>query len=145
VEIFDAKVTEIEQEKIKMSDLFAGDKRRTAEFLENLAETLKRDARRHLGELINQAAQNNGHFGIMERQARDQIAVEIPVFFAAKLASFSSEVNQALQQVILPYQDRLEGWVSALRSTAAELFDIRYRATPDSGRLEEHHTPYWVT
>ena len=89
--------------------------------------------------------QNNGNPIVTERQARDQIAEEVPVFFAAKLASFSSAVNDTLQQVLLPYQERLGGLISALRSTAAELFDIPYRAPTSNGRLEELHRPYWVT
>jgi ribosome biogenesis GTPase A len=145
IAVFDTKVKEIEQEKVRMADLLAGDRRRTVEFLESLAETLRRDARRHLGELVIQAVQNNGNFVVTERQARDQIAEEIPVFFAAKLASFASEMNHALQEALVPYQRRLEGLVSALRSTAAELFDIPYRATASNGRLAELHRPYWVT
>jgi small GTP-binding protein len=145
IAIFDAKVKEIEQEKIKMADLLAGDRRRTVEFLESIAETLRRDARRHLGEPVTQAMQNNGNPVVTERQARDQVAEEIPVFFAAKLVAFSSAVNHALQEALLPYQRRLDGLISALRFTAAELFDISYRATASDGRLEELHRPYWVT
>jgi ribosome biogenesis GTPase A len=145
IEIFDAKVKEINQEKVKMGDLLAGDRKRTMELLEQLAEELRRDARLHLGKLITQVVQNNGNPNVTERQARDQIAEEVPVFFAAKLALFSSAVNQALQQIILPYQECLDGLISALRSTAAELFDIPYRAPTSNGRLEELHRPYWVT
>ena len=145
IEIFDAKVKEINQEKVKMGDLLAGDRKRTMELLEQLAEGLRGDARRHLGELISRAVQNHGNLVVTEGQTRDRIAEEVPVFFTAKLASVSSEVNHALQQVLLPYQERLDELVNTLRSTAAELFDVPYRATPSNGRLEELHRPYWVT
>jgi GTPase SAR1 family protein len=145
IEIFDAKVKEIEQEKIKMADLLAWDRRRTVEFLESLAETLRRDARRHLGEVVTHAVQDNRNPVVTERQARDQVAEEIPVFFAAKRVAFSSAVNHALQEALLPYQRRLDDLISALRFTAAELFDISYCATTTDGSLEELHRPYWVT
>jgi hypothetical protein len=145
IEIFDAKVKEIAQEKVKMGDLLAGDRKRTMDLLEQLAEGLRGDSRRHLGELISRAVQNHGNLVVTEGQTRDRIAEEVPVFFAAKLASVSSEVNHALQKLLLPYQERLDELVNTLRSTAAELFEVPYRASPSNGRLEELHRPYWVT
>jgi GTPase Era involved in 16S rRNA processing len=52
IEIFDAKVKEIEQEKVKIGDLLVGDRKRAAQLLEDLAETLRRDARRYLRALM---------------------------------------------------------------------------------------------
>jgi hypothetical protein len=45
----------------------------------------------------------------------------------------------------LPYQERLDALISTIRSTAAELFDIPYRAAASDGKLEKLHKPYWVT
>jgi hypothetical protein len=141
----DAKVKEIEREKIKIGDLLAGDKRRMAQHLEDPAETLRREARLHLGELTSKAFQTNENLAGTERRARDQIAKEIPLFFQPKLALFSGEMNRALQEALNPYQKQLDGLISALRSTAAELFDFPYRATTSNGKLEELYRPYWVT
>jgi GTPase Era involved in 16S rRNA processing len=145
IAIFDDKVKEIEQEKIKLGDLLAGDKKRTVELLENLAQTLRTDARRHLAGVATQALQEDENPAMMEPLARDRIAEEIPIFFAAKLTAFSNAVNDALRKALLPYQERLDEMLSTLRSTAAELFEIPYRATISNGRLEELHRPYWVT
>jgi GTPase Era involved in 16S rRNA processing len=142
---FDAKVKEIEQEKIKIGDLLAGDRKRTAQHLEDLAETLRREARLHLGELTSKAFQTNENPAGIEWRAREHIAKEIPLFFQSKLASFSGEMNRALQEALNPYQKRLDELISALRSTAAELFDFPYRGTTSNGKLEELHRPYWVT
>jgi hypothetical protein len=81
----------------------------------------------------------------LEPHAREGIADEIPAYFADKLASFSAEMNCALQQVLRPYYKRLDALIGALRCTAAELFDIPYRPTASNGSLEEAHKPYWVT
>jgi hypothetical protein len=128
-----------------MGDLLAGDKKRTVQFLEDLAETLRRDARQHLRHITSEAFQNNSDPAVIERQARDRIADEIPAYFAEKLALFSGEMNRALQQVLRPYHERLDTLIGTLRSTAAELFEIPYRPTASNGRLEEVHKPYWVT
>ena len=69
IEIFDAKVKEIEQEKVKMGDLLAGDRRRTADLLEQLAEGLRRDARRHLEGIISGAIESKKNLIDMEQQA----------------------------------------------------------------------------
>ena len=145
IEVFDSKVKEIDQEEIKMGDLLAGDKKRSALLLEDLAETLRRDARQHLRHITSKAFPNNSDPAVIERQARDRIADEIPGYFAEKLASFSGEMNRALQQVLRPYHERLDTLIGALRSTAAELFEIPYRPTASNDRLEEVHKPYWVT
>jgi ribosome biogenesis GTPase A len=144
LEIFDAKVNEIAQEKVKLGDLLAGDRKRSAQFLEELAEGLRGAARRHFGEIITRGMQSNGK-SVAEEQTREEIAEEVSVFFAPKLALFSGAVNGALTKALVPYQERLDGMISALRSTAAELFDVPYRPPLSDGRLEELHKPYWVT
>ncbi|HEY7322451.1 MAG TPA: dynamin family protein [Candidatus Binatia bacterium] len=144
LEIFDTKVNEIAQEKVKLGDLLAGDRKRSAQFLEELAEALRNASRRHFGEVITRGMKSNGK-SIAEEQTREQIAEEIPVFFAPKLASFSGAVNDVLTKALTPHQERLDGMISALRSTAAELFDVPYRPPLSDGRLEELHKPYWVT
>src|SRR5215470_13590777 len=95
----------------------SGDKTRTAQLLVDLAETLRRDAREHLWGITSETIQNGSIPAAMERQIRERISDEIPAYFAEKLASFASEINRALQQVILPYQERIDGLISALRST----------------------------
>jgi hypothetical protein len=145
LESFDAKVKEIAQEKVKLGDLLAGDRRRSAQFLEELAEGLRGVARRHFWELTSRAMQNNGRLVATEEKIREQIAEEVPLFFVNKLASFSSAVDDALRKALAPYQERLDEMIGTLRSTAAELFDVPYRPSSSDGRLEELHKPYWVT
>jgi hypothetical protein len=144
LEIFDAKVKEIAQEKVKLGDLLAGDRKRSAQFLEELAEGLRGAARRHFGEIITGSMQSNGK-SIVEEQTREEIAEEVPAFFAPELASFSGAVNDALTKALTPHQERLDGMISTLRSTAAELFAVPYRPPLSDSRLEELHKPYWVT
>jgi GTP-binding protein EngB required for normal cell division len=145
IRIFNDKVNEIENEAIKTTDLLAGDKKRATQFLEDLAESLRTDARRHLDELVGSLFKSNDNLGAIEQRAKDFLAEEIPPFFAAKLAAFSDEVNRRLEEAIAPYQERLDNLIGALRSTAAELFEIPYRAPSASGAFQTRHKPYWVT
>ncbi len=145
VEIFDAKVKEIEQEKVKTADLLAGDRKRTAQFLEELAETLRRDGRGYFYQIVIEALQNDADPAEAERQARERIAAAIPEYFGTSLVDFLGEVNRALEQALYPYYERLDALIGALRSTAAELFEISYRPAASDGKLEEAHKPYWVT
>jgi hypothetical protein len=145
IEIFDGKVKEIEQEKVKMGDLLAGDRKRTADLLEQLAETARRDARSYLKEVTSEVLEGKKNPTDMEQQAQARLAAAIPVFFQARLASFSNDIERALQEVLLPYEEDLDTFVGTLRSTAAGLFDIPYRATASTGRMEKLYKPYWVT
>jgi hypothetical protein len=122
-----------------------GDKKRTTQLLEDLAEKMRGDARRYLQQIITEALQSNSDAVAMERQVRDRIADEIPAYFADKLTVLCAEMNGVLQLVLRPYYERLDTLIGALRSTAAELFDIPYRLTAGNGWLEETHKPYWVT
>ena len=145
VEIFERKIKELEQEKVKMRDLLAGDRKRTAQLLEDLAETLRRDARRYLNRITSGAIENKKNPVDREEQAQAQLAEAIPVFFQARLVSFSNEIERTLQEVLLPYEEGLDTLIGTLRSAAAELFDIPYRASASDGRMEKLHKPYWVT
>ncbi len=145
IEVFDNKVREITQEQIKIGDLLAGDRKRTVQFLEDLAEKLRRDARQYLEEIIRAAFKNGGNPAAMEQQARAELAEQIPPFFQAELTLFSNEVEQALRRALLPHQERLDALVGTVRSVAAELFDIPYRAVANETRLERAHKPYWIT
>jgi len=145
IDIFESKVKEIDQERLKVGDLLAGDKKRTTQLLEDLAEKMRGDARRYLQQIITEAVRSNSDAVAIEHQARDRIADEIPAYFADKLTVLSAEMNGVLQRVLCPYYERLDTLIGALRSTAAELFDIPYRSTTGNGRLEEAHKPYWVT
>ena len=145
VEIFEREIKELEQEKVKMRDLLAGDRKRTAQLLEDLAETLRRDARRYLNRITSGAIENKKNPVDREEQAQAQLAEAIPVFFQARLVSFSNEIERTLQEVLLPYEEGLDTLIGTLRSAAAELFDIPYRASASDGRMEKLHKPYWVT
>lgn len=135
----------MEAQTVKTADLLAGDKKRATQYLEELAENLRAHARRHLGELIGSLFESNERPATIEQRAKDLLAEEIPPFFAAKLAWFSNEVNCRVEQATAPYQERLDDLIGTLRSTAAELFEISYRAPSGSGAFETRHKPYWIT
>jgi len=145
IQLFDSKVAEIEQEKLKMTDLLSGDRRRTVQRLEDLAEALRHDAGRYLHGALSEILESKENGATLEDKAKARLAEEIPEYFTAKLAAFSSDMNRTLKLVLVPYQERLTGLVNTMSATAAELFDVSYRVIESDGRFEELHRPYWVT
>jgi hypothetical protein len=143
--IFDAKVKEIEKEKIRAADLLAGDRKRTVELLEERAATLRRDGGAYLVQMVLESLEDRSDPAEAERLARERMAAAIPEYFAASLGNLCGELSHALRQAVGAYQERLDALIGALRSTAAELFDIPCRSTASDGGLEEVHKPYWVT
>ena len=145
VETFDTKVKELAQEKIKIEDLLAGDRKRTVQILEDLAEKLRRDARQYLEGMVSAAFAETGDPTAMEEQARVALGDEIPAYFQTNLTLFSNDLEKALREALGPHQERLEVLIGTLRSVAAELFEIPYRPIANGTRLEKAHRPYWVT
>jgi GTP-binding protein EngB required for normal cell division len=145
IELFDSKVTEVEQEKIATGDRLAGDIKRARQRLEELAETLRDDARRRLCAFVIEAHQLDGDAARFEREARERLAKEIPAYFGENLSLVSGEMNRALEATLRPYYERLDGLIATLRATAAKIFEISYRPSTGDGRLEAVHKPYWVT
>jgi GTPase SAR1 family protein len=145
IRIFDEKVKEIENEAIKTTDLLAGDKKRTMQFLEDLAEKLRVEARDYLGERIAALFTSSQSPSAIEQRAKELLEEEIPPFFGAKLGAFFSAVNRKLEEVIVPYEARLADLLGSLRSAAADLFEIPYRPSSASSAFEMRHKPYWVT
>ena len=113
IQIFNDETEEIENEAIKTTDLLAGDRKRTVQFLEDLAEKLRAEARAYLGEQIAALFKGSENPGTIEQRAKDLLQEEIPPFFAAKLALFSNEMNHKLEEVIAPYEQRLAGLIGS--------------------------------
>lgn len=145
VESFNDTVGEVGAETIKMGDLLAGDKKRTVQWLENLTESLRGEARRHLGALVQTPFQSDESLVAIEERARERLGEEVPLYFGAKLAALSSETNRVLEAALVPYAERLDQLLNTLRFTAAKLFDIPYRAPVSGGAFEARHKPYWIT
>lgn len=145
IQVFGEKIREVERERVTTMDLLAGDRKRTVEFLEDLAERLRNDARGCFKRIISESLENGAGLGLVEQQAKAQLEEQIPVFFEAELAPFSDAVERRLREALRPYQERLDTLIDTLRRTAAHLFDIPYHAPNTSGDLERLHNPYWVT
>ncbi|HEY7164249.1 MAG TPA: dynamin family protein [Candidatus Binatia bacterium] len=143
--LLDDKITEAERERTAMGDLLAGDRKRAVEFLEDRADQTRRDARSHLEDLLGEELKKIDDPDLIEKTVQARFAEEIPVFFNQVLRSFFDAIAGRVREVLQPHESRADLLIESIRRTAAELFDIPYRA-PDSTRaLESTHKPYWVT
>ncbi|MBI2988953.1 MAG: dynamin family protein [Deltaproteobacteria bacterium] len=145
IQIFDAKVREVERERIIVGDLLTGDRKRVTGFLEKQAEELRQKARNHLQEIVTNALEITEEVKAIERSAHDRLAEEIPVFFEGELRSFSNAVELRIQETLRSYQDRADDLIEIVRRSAAELFDVSYHAPDSSGAFARTYEPYWVT
>lgn len=145
IQIFEGKIREVERERITTGDLLAGDRKRVVESLEREAEGLRQKAQSHLESILSGALQKAENPNVMERTARDCLAEEIPIFFEEELMLLSRGTDRRVREVLRSYQDRADTLIETIRRTAAELFDIPYRAPDNTGALERTHEPYWVT
>jgi hypothetical protein len=143
LEVFEQKLQEIQQERVQAGDLLAGDRKRAHAFLEEQAEELRQKARIHFQDLVRL------ELDLRERatEADMQAILEevIPSFFEHELGIISTRFQDRTETVLKVHQERSDRLLDVLRRTAAEVFEIPYRAPVASGAFNMRHDPYWVS
>jgi hypothetical protein len=141
--VFEQKLQEIKQERVVAGDLLAGDRKRAHAFLEEQSEELRQKARIHFQDLVRM------ELDLRERatEAGMQKVLEevIPSFFEHELGIISARFQERTETVLKVHQERSDRLLDVLRRTAAEVFEIPYRAPVASGAFEMKHDPYWVS
>lgn len=145
IQIFDEKIGEAERERIAIGDLLAGDRKRTAEFLEEKAEETRQKARSHFERITSAVLLNGEDSRAAEQRVQACLEEEIPNFFEDELKSLSEMMARRISEALRPYQDRPDSLIETVRRTAAELFDIPYHAPESVTAYEITREPYWVT
>ncbi len=134
IQVFRSRIEDITLERQTATDILAGDERRAERFVDEQVESLRQEARAHLGAVLRDAlaAVDRGeadHAGI-----RKAIGDAIPPFFQRALTELSDRVSRYVQQVLGSHQRRAEELIASVRTTAADLFDIAYHA-PQAGEV----------
>lgn len=139
LEVFAQKLEEVERQRILVSDLLAGDKKRMVVFLEEQAEELRQKAKTYLLGIMNNLEHPD------ELNMQQELENCLPLFFERELNQTSKVFNQRITEVLGTYQQKADELVGVIRETAAELFDIPYHAPKSSEVFAANRQPYWVT
>lgn len=140
---FEARIEDIQHERLLAGDLLAGDRKRAHAHLEELTEGLRRQARQYLMDLVKQELDRQ--VDPTETTIQERIAAVLPDFFESALETLSGQFAARTEQFLAAHQKRADQLLEQLRSTAAVLFDLPYRAPEGVGAFELKRTPYWVS
>ncbi|RCK78974.1 MAG: hypothetical protein OZSIB_0525 [Candidatus Ozemobacter sibiricus] len=142
---FERKLQEAEQERLTSQDLLKGANRRMHEFLEEYAEELRRRALAYLDSRVREAIERSNGDGIDEDMVRDLLAQVIPGYFEHETGKAVKTFEARMAEALRPFQRRTDELIGLIRKTAAELFDIPYRAPDSADAFKMIEKPYWVT
>ena len=139
--VFEDKIKEIEHQKTVTGDLLTGNRKRLIEFLENQAAELREKGRVHFKHILEQIIVGN----VSIDEARQTLLHELPIFFERELGDMSRIFEIRVTEILKPHQERADALIETIRKTAAELFEIPYRAPESSQAFEMTRQPYWAT
>lgn len=77
--------------------------------------------------------------------AQDALGAAIPLFFDEALRDLSEEMSQLVDIALRRQQESADALIEAVRTKAAQLFDIPYRPLEGETVLRSKREPYWVT
>jgi len=142
--LLEQRIREAQQQRLAAQDVLAGDRRRTIEYVENLAHRMRKEAGRHLLAIADDAvakATSNHE----QETAMAALTQAIPEFFLRESRDFAAAAVSRLHEVLQPHQEQLVALVESVRQYAADIFEIQSCRTVAEDRLElpiEHH---WTT
>jgi GTPase Era involved in 16S rRNA processing len=141
ITIFTESLKQAESQGRMIRDVLEGDKKRMGLFVEEKARDLRGEADAFLRDIMESGSpsQKRGKAGIQEAWAE-----AIPVFFEQQRDGLTQSVKDRLLECLAPHEERLFNLVETLRHTAADLFQVPYRALAREEALEIRSRPYWV-
>jgi len=144
MEVLEKKISEARSQRETAGDLLVGDRKRSMQLLEAQAASLRQKARDYLGDVITGSLAGSADRNSMEKRAHQKLAEAIPGFFEHELGVFSREFDSHVTEILRPHQVRADELIDAVRTSAAELFEVPYQAPESSEIFEEVSQPYWV-
>jgi Dynamin family len=142
---FNVILESIEPKRTMMADLLAGDRRRSIESLEAYAEQLRRNARKDLLDIAQDAwltpvSANNGG-----DPANTALTAAIPDYFETQLRNLSEGIAGSIEAMLAQHRGRVDELVTSIRQNAADLFDIGIVAREPAEAIVISRDPYWIT
>lgn len=138
---FDEAAKRFESERRAAADLLAGDRKRALDELERDAERLRSDARTILAREIDAGL----HAGDEAEQMRHRLTETIVTYFEKALSNVLREVRERLGNIFGVHQRRADELIALVRKTAADLFDVPFRAPESTEAFEARREPFWIT
>jgi len=145
VALFNEKMEEMEQQRLMVHDLAAGERKRIAERLEEECARVVRTTLGELTRIIDEMLSAQTTAKDRESEIRDRIAEKIPAIFDSSLAGLTNLIDQQVKKTLSAHQQKATDLIEFIQRTAAELFEIPYTPQDRSWNLEITHEPYWVT
>ncbi len=142
---FEHKIEEITREKERVSDLLEGDKKRMFDFLEKLSEELREDAREYLQTVLKERLVRGDGGKVEEEDLQDAVAKAIPGYFEHQSGVATERISSRMGEVLSSHQKVVDRLIESIRKTAADLFEISYRAPEGDKAFRVLKRPYWVT
>ncbi|NPV09705.1 MAG: Dynamin family protein [Anaerolineae bacterium] len=138
-------VDQAREQALAAKDRLRGDRERTVAFLEEQAAQLRERSRAHLIQAVQEHLGDGPGQVPDEKAAGEALAAAIPEFFQRELETTAEELRARVTAVLHPHQERADDLIELVRSTAAELFEVPYRAPESSEAFEAGRRPFWVT
>jgi len=141
---FDVKIREIREERVRVQDMIAGDRKRMHESLNEYAAALRERASAYLeGVLAEREARAHGaECGYAELAGA--AAEAVPGFFEHELGRAEEVFGGKMRRVLGSHEERARRLAAAVRRAAADLFEIPYHEADAAGIFEMVRKPYWV-
>ena len=133
IEQFRRSIPDVEREKQAFKDVLSGDLKRVVERLTEEVEKVRAQAKQRIMGQLESLVQTIADTEEMERLVRENLAQEIPIFFAPAMRNVSDIIQGEAAQLLTLHQQRSNQLIEQVRKIAAELFDIPYHA-PAIGR-----------
>jgi GTP-binding protein EngB required for normal cell division len=143
-QMFQQALVEARQQRQRMADLLAGDRRRALESLNERAAQLRQQAQEHLAAAALAALDEAPSVSDGETLAQQRLAAAVEPFFNQHQSSFSQAVDEEIRTVLRPYSEQANALVQAMRQRAADLFALTLAPIdPDEFPIRRRE-PYWV-
>jgi GTP-binding protein EngB required for normal cell division len=145
--LFEARLAELDRERLSFLDRLTGDHGRAREFLDGLADTLQGRMQARFREIAAETrnalgAAWSGRDGL--GWIRKALAETIPTVFDAAQAELSAAVDQYVNEQLKLHVTRVEGLINRIRQTAADLFEVPYSTVSLRDQLQDQREPIWV-
>jgi hypothetical protein len=140
---FSRTLRSIEAQRLVVSDLLSGDRRRLLSELEKRIEGLRGIMLLKLARIIDDSLSQD--HAALEKHVKAAVSAALEELFSGAAAEFVQTFSREARDILLDHKLRVDGLIDDIRRTAAEMFDVTFapEREPDSFSLTEE--PYWVT
>ncbi|PLX82278.1 MAG: Dynamin family protein [Desulfuromonas sp.] len=143
LDTFAQVLPEVEREQHAAADVLAGDRKRAIALLDAKVEEVRERARSAILPRVEEYLDGEEDPEEMEELVRLLMARETPPFFSAAMRSVGETVRKEATDLLTLNQQRSNRIIEKVRQTAAELFQVPYRAPAGAAAYTPFSPPSW--